>query len=114
MTNAREINLRALFDAHKRIDKAAAMRIITDDFTFSSPPDPHLDRDQYFERCWPTGEGQTIREFRFRRILFGESDAFVIFEAELTDGKKFKNTNYMVFEGDKIKHVEVYFGPYTV
>ena len=26
---------------------------LSDDFSFSSPPDPHLDRDGWFARCWP-------------------------------------------------------------
>jgi ketosteroid isomerase-like protein len=26
---------------------------LSEDFTFSSPPDPMLDRVGYFERCWP-------------------------------------------------------------
>jgi len=26
------------------------------------------------------------------------------------DGKTFKNANYFVFEGDRIKHIDVYFG----
>jgi ketosteroid isomerase-like protein len=26
---------------------------LSEDFRFSAPPDPQLDRDGYFERCWP-------------------------------------------------------------
>jgi ketosteroid isomerase-like protein len=26
---------------------------LADDLTFSSPPDPELDRAGFFERCWP-------------------------------------------------------------
>jgi len=100
-----------MYGAYERNDKAAAARLITSDFTFSSPPDPHLDRDQYFEKCWPKNAGQTIRTFRFKRILLGENDAFVTYEAERTDGSTFRNTEYFLFEGDKVRHVDVYFGP---
>ena len=110
MSNTHEAIIRAMFEAHQRLDEDAAARIITDDFTFGGPPDPMLDRTQYFEKYWPSGEGQTIRTFRIKRILSGESDAFVTYEVEGMDGKTFKNANYFVFEGDKIKHIDVYFG----
>ena len=110
MINAHEVIIRAMFDAHLRLDIDVAARIVADDFTFGAPPDPLLDRAQYFEKYWPSGEGQTIRTYRITRIMSGESDAFVTYEAEAMDGKIFNNANYFVFEGDKIKHIAVYLG----
>jgi len=108
MVTAHENSIRAIYAAYVAYDKKAAAAMSTDDFTFSSPADPHLDREQYFEKCWPAEN--TIRRFRFLRILTGQDDAFVTYEAERVDGSKFKNTEYFVFEGSKIRHVDVYFG----
>jgi hypothetical protein len=35
---------------------------------------------------------------------------FVRYECELKDGARFRNTEYLRIEGNKIKEVEVYFG----
>ncbi len=110
MSHTHQALIRAMFEAHQRLDKDAAERIVADDFTFGGPPDPMLDRIQYFEKYWPRGEGQTIRAFRIKRILSGESDAFVTYDVEGMDGTIYKNANYFVFEDDKIKHIGVYFG----
>ena len=40
-------------------DRSAFEAALSDDFTFSAPPDPMLDRAGYFERCWPgAGRGK--------------------------------------------------------
>ena len=37
---------------------------LSDDLLFSAPPDPKLDRDGYFERCWPgSGRGRISSHF---------------------------------------------------
>ena len=58
---------RLFYAAFAAGDRALVESTITADFTFSSPPDPHLDRDGYFARCWPhAGQGQT---FEFVRLI---------------------------------------------
>ena len=40
---------------------------LSEDYTFSSPPDPHLDRAGWFEHCWPAAGGDR------RSASFGSS-----------------------------------------
>jgi ketosteroid isomerase-like protein len=81
---------------------------LTDDFTFSSPPDPVLDREGYFERCWPgAGRGQ---EFNFVRVIESGDEVVVTYESRRADGSGGRNTEVLTFDGDKISRVEVYFG----
>jgi ketosteroid isomerase-like protein len=81
---------------------------LTDDFTFSSPPDPQLDRAGYFERCWPgAGRGQ---EFEFLRLVESGDEVIVTYELRRRDGGGGRNTEVLTFEGDRISKVEVYFG----
>ena len=35
---------------------------------------------------------------------------FVTYEATMSDGRRFRNTEIFGFDGDKISRVEVYFG----
>src|SRR5436305_12044197 len=41
------------YRAYETGDRDLIESVLADDFTFYSPPDPGLDRAQYFERCWP-------------------------------------------------------------
>jgi len=83
-------------------------RHLAQDFTFSAPPDPLLDRAGYFERCWPgAGGGQ---EFEFVRMIESGNEIVVTYEMKRADGSVGRNTEVMSFEGDKISRVEVYFG----
>lgn len=77
-------------------------------FQFSSPPDPHLDRAGYFERCWPgSGQGWT---FDFVRIIEAGDTVVATYELIQADGPRGRNTEVFTFAGDKIQRVEVYFG----
>src|SRR5204862_279744 len=44
---------RALYEAFAAGDRDAVDAMLADDYTFSSGPDPLLDRAGFFERCWP-------------------------------------------------------------
>ena len=82
---------------------------LSDDFTFSSPPDPQLDRAGWFERCWPgAGGGQ---EFTFLRLVEAGDEVIVSYELRRPDGSGGRNTEVLTFdEHDKISRTEVYFG----
>ena len=81
---------------------------LSEGFTFSSPPDPHLDRDGYFERCWPgAGRGQ---EFEFVRLVESGDEVIVTYESTRSHAGRSRNTEVLTFDGDKISRVEVYFG----
>ena len=89
-------------------DRAFFEERLTDDFSFSSPPDPNLGRDGYFERCWPgAGRGQ---EFEFVRLIESGDEVIVTYELKRPDGSGGRNTEVLTFDGDRISKAEVYFG----
>jgi hypothetical protein len=89
-------------------DRDTIERILADDFTFSSPPDPYLDRAGYFERCWPgAGHG---RAFDFVRVVESGDEVLVTYELHKPDGSRGRNTEVLTFSGDKLRRAEVYFG----
>lgn len=80
-----------------------------DDFSFSSPPDPHLDRDGWFERCWPGAGGGQV--FTFVRLVEAGDEVIVTYELRRADGSAGRNTEILTFdEQDRIVRTEVYFG----
>jgi ketosteroid isomerase-like protein len=81
---------------------------LSDEFLFSAPPDPKLNRDGYFERCWPGAGG--VEAFDFVRLIESGDEVVVTYEATRTDGTRFRNTEVLTFAGDKLARAEVYFG----
>jgi ketosteroid isomerase-like protein len=99
---------RAMYRAFAASDREAIERILAADFSFSSPPDPSLDRAGYFERCWPNAGG--VESFDFVRLIESGDEVVVTYEATRPDGTRFRNTEVLTFAGDKLARAEVYFG----
>jgi ketosteroid isomerase-like protein len=99
---------RDMYGAYETGDRDVAERIVADDFEFFAPPDPGIDRDTYFERCWPNA-GTTDR-FDYIRLIEHGDEVIVTYELTKTDGKRFRNTEVLTFEGERLKRAEVYFG----
>ena len=82
--------------------------VLADDFSFSSPADVRLDRDGFFERCWPNAANLTA--FAFERLAEVGDEVFVTYVATRVDGSRFRNAEILTFEDDRIARTEVYFG----
>jgi acyl-CoA thioesterase FadM len=67
-----------------------------------------IDRAPYYERCWPTAE--TTASFDYIRLIESGDEVVVTYELTKTDGHRFRNTEVLTFEGDKLAKAEVYFG----
>ena len=96
------------YQAYARDDRAVLEDLLAEDFVFYSPVDDCNDRQAYFERCWPNHE--TTEAFEFTRSVESGDDVIVTYEATKTDGKRFRNTEVLTFEGDRIVKQEVYWG----
>jgi len=101
-------SVRDCYGAYESGDRERVERLLTDDFTFSSPADVGIDRARYFERCWPNA--QLIRSFDFVRLIESGDEVVVTYETERVDGTRFRNTEVLTFHADKICRAEVYFG----
>jgi ketosteroid isomerase-like protein len=100
--------IRALFAAYRSNDRKAVEASFTDDFRFTSPYDDRIDKATYFARCWKSSDW--IERQDLERILIEGDAAFVTYQCTARDGKSFRNTEFLFFEGDKIKRIDVYFG----
>ena len=99
---------RDCYGAYESGDRRVVEECLTDDFVFYSPADVGIDRARYFERCWPNAG--LIETFEFKRLLEVGDEVFVTYECTKTDGSRFRNTEVLTFDGDRICKTEVYFG----
>lgn len=99
---------RAAYDAYVRKDRAAIEALLADDYRFTSPLDNALDRAAYMEICWPNSA-----QFEDLEIVHATAEgerAFVVYEAAMTSGKRFRNSELHTVRGGKLVATEVYFG----
>ena len=99
---------RDCYEAYESGDRRLLEEHLADDFTFYSPPDPGIDRATYFERCWPNAN--LIESYEFKRLFEVGDEVVVTYESRKTDGSRFRNTEVLTFDGDKVRRAEVYFG----
>jgi ketosteroid isomerase-like protein len=108
MPSDRQQRARDAYGAYESGDRSAIDALLADNFTFYSPPDPGIDRATYFERCWPNAG--TTASFEFKRLIESGDEVVVTYELTKTDGHRFRNTEILTFDGERIAKAEVYFG----
>jgi len=99
---------RASYGAYESGDRAAIEELLTEDFRFYSPADVGIDRERYFERCWPNAG--SIEAFDFKRLVEIGDEVFVTYESTKVGGSRIRNSEVLTFDGDRICKAEVYFG----
>jgi ketosteroid isomerase-like protein len=100
--------VRRAYAAYESKDRASLETLLSDDFTFNSPQDDHIDKAQYFRRCWPFSK--KVRAFHIENLVVKGNEAFVRYLCEPKSGRPFRNTECFRVEGGRIKAVDVYFG----
>jgi ketosteroid isomerase-like protein len=100
--------IHALFAAYLANDRKAVEKAFTEDFRFTSPYDDEIDKATYFARCWRVSDW--IERQQLEKIFVEGDGAFVTYQCVTRDGKRFRNTEFFSFEGERIKRIDVYFG----
>ena len=101
--------IRNCFAAYRNRDRKALEQAFAEDFTFTSPYDDRISKAEYFERCWPVSASGRM-ENEIERIFEQGDQAFVTYRCAMTKGETFRNTEFFVFEGGRVKSIDVYFG----
>lgn len=100
--------VREMYRAYETGDRNLLDPHLSDDFRFYSPADVGIDLTRYFERCWPNAE--MIAKIDFERMIEAGNEVIVTYEIARSDGNRFRNTEILTFDGDRIRAAEVYFG----
>jgi ketosteroid isomerase-like protein len=101
--------VRAAFDAYRAQDRDAAEALIADDFVFTSPQDDSIDKTAFMERCFPTAD-RFVSQDIVELVDAGSGGVFVLYEYELTTGKRHRNTEYSIVRDGRLVETQVYFG----
>ncbi|MEA2167315.1 MAG: hypothetical protein QOF76_615 [Solirubrobacteraceae bacterium] len=105
-----EALVRSFYAAFATGDRDAIDTLLSDDLRFSAPPDPHLDKAGWFERCW-ANRHLVAPEQEIDLVLEDGGDVVVRYLATRENGEQFRNLEYFhVDETGKIDAVQVYFG----
>ena len=107
-TSTRADMIRAIFAAYLAGDRKFVEDAFSDDFRFASPYDDNIDKPACFERCWKNSDW--IERHELERIFVEGDEAFVTYRCVAKGGQTFRNTEFFVFDGDKVKRIDVYFG----
>jgi hypothetical protein len=97
---------RAVFQAYADKNRDALERIVGDDFHFTSPLDNRIDRNTYFDRCWPNSEW--IDGFDFIYLVPDGDRVFVTYEGRSATRGRFRNTEILTISNGRLVNVEVY------
>jgi ketosteroid isomerase-like protein len=93
----------------RTLDRAAAERLVAEEFVFTSPQDNHIDRAAFFERCFPTAD--RFKEHQLLAVVPSEGDdVFVLYGYELDGGQRYRNAEVITVRDGRITESQVFFG----
>ena|ERR1700689_3576338 len=102
--------VRKWYGAWEKKDLGTFDALLADNFTFSSAAgDDHISKSTFKTRCWDT-QVEYIGKFDLERITTGAEDAFVKYLCHTTNGKSFRNVEYLRIKNGKLESIECYFG----
>jgi ketosteroid isomerase-like protein len=104
-----EALVRKYYAGWEKKDWLAFNRLLTDDFTFSSPLDAHISKSAFKKGCWDT-QIALIGHFDLEHVVAAGNDAFVMYLCHTTSDKTFRNVEYFRLRGEQVEAVECYFG----
>jgi len=103
-----EAIVRAQFEAYRDRRREDSEALLAPDFTFTSPYDDAISRDEFFARCWPPGDH--FVEFRIERVTADLGGAYITYLVTTDAGTQFRNTEYLTVADGQIHSADVYFG----
>jgi ketosteroid isomerase-like protein len=84
--------------------------LLAEDFTFSSAAgDDHLSKSVFKAQCWES-QKDFIRRFDLQRVFGSGNEAMVMYICHTTNGKTFRNVEYLRLRDEKVQSIECYFG----
>jgi hypothetical protein len=100
--------VRGFFEAFRARRRGDAEAMLAADFTFTSPFDDHIDRDAFFDLCWPNGE--LYADMRIERVTPDSEGAYITYFVTTKAGKQFRNSEYLGVTNGQVHSTDVYFG----
>lgn len=109
-SKATEEIVRQWYKAWVEKDEGQFEALMTDNFTFSSAAgDDHISRSTFKTQCWDT-QAKLIEQSDLERVITSGNEAFVKYLCHTTNGKSFRNVEYLRISDGKVEALECYFG----
>ena len=95
------------YRAYETHDRAFVEDNLAPGFSFTSPFDDHIGREEYFRRCWPVRN--IHQKFNFVTVMQSGDRVFVAYDAEMREpnamhpAARFRNAELMTFENGVIR-----------
>ena len=83
--------------------------LLADDFTFTSPLDDHISKSAFKADCWDT-QIALVERLDLKHVIGTGNEAFVMYVGHTTNGKMFRNVEYLRLRGEQVQAIECYFG----
>jgi len=101
--------VRKYYEGWEIKDWPAFDRLLTEDFTFTSPLDAHISKSAFKTGCWDT-QIPYIGRFDLEHVAGTGDDAFVMYVCHTTNARTFRNVEFLRLKGEQVQAVECYFG----
>jgi ketosteroid isomerase-like protein len=102
--------IRRWYAAWEQKDWRPVDALLADDFTFSSAAgDDHISKSAFKAQCWES-QKDFIKRFDLQRVFGRGDEATVLYVCHTTNGKTFRNVEYLRLREDKLEAIECYFG----
>jgi ketosteroid isomerase-like protein len=109
-STATEEIIRKWYKAWVQKDEGQFETLMSDNFTFTSAAgDDHISRSTFKTQCWDT-QAKLIERSDLERVIASGNDAFVKYLCHTTNGKSFRNVEYLRVSDGKVEAIECYFG----
>lgn len=109
-SRATEEIVRKWYRAWVEKDEGQFEALMTDDFTFTSAAgDDHIGKSTFKTQCWDT-QAKLIERSELERVMTRGNEAFVKYLCHTTNGKSFRNVEYLRLRDGKLETLECYFG----
>jgi ketosteroid isomerase-like protein len=107
---ATEEIIRKWYKAWVEKDEDQFEALMTDNFTFTSAAgDDHISRSTFKTQCWDT-QAKLIERSDLERVITSGNEAFVKYLCHTTNGKSFRNVEYLQVKDGRVEALECYFG----
>src|SRR5271170_3420655 len=83
--------------------------LLADNFTFTSPLDDHISKSAFKAKCWDT-QIAFVERLDLKHVIGTGNEAFVMYVGHTTNGKMFRNVEYLRLRGEQVQAIECYFG----
>jgi ketosteroid isomerase-like protein len=102
--------VRRFYKAWEKQDWGPFDVLLADNFTFTSAnDDDHISKSAFKSNCWES-QKNFIHHFDIERLFAQGNEAFLKYLCHTTNGKTFRNVEYVRVREEQIEAIECYFG----